>query len=388
MRKRTPGRLLGPLPLVASLAYRVQAGGVTWISPSAGDVYKSGDTIVGQWTAHSSFSSPSFSLCISGSNGEGNVSSGNCGSAVWPLVEENGSSNLTHLSLPITSSAAAFYLQMSDEETGESVSSPSFSLSPASLVPMSSAHFPVEVPATAVPQSGLPQSSVSSSIQPLPDFNEISRPAPTAAYAVPLSLVAAVLLVAGALSAHHRRKLQQELTQDVKQSSRPSYQRASGSYTRFPERRTRGSERSFESRASTPTASVAGSYDGPKYDEDAQRPVQDDRRSLYSVASLKRQPMVRRVTREPFYRNVHPSRAAYDRRRPAKMAAGAFRAGISPVVPQLSRLSSVRSDASTIRKEKARANLDRTAWQDANGGTLDAASVVERYLYPSPRPGL
>ncbi|KAH9836622.1 uncharacterized protein C8Q71DRAFT_758844 [Rhodofomes roseus] len=382
MRRRIPVvPFLGPLPLLLTLAYRVQAGGVTWVSPSAGVTYKSGDTIVGQWTADGSFSSPSFSLCTSGSDNS-NTPSANCGSAVWPIIEKNGDASLIHLSLPTTTSAGTYYLQMLDPDSGGSASSPTFSLNSGSLVPVSSARFPVDVPATVVPQSAPHQSSVSSSIQPLPDYNDVSRPTPTAAYAVPLSLVGVVLVVAGALGVHHRRKLRQELSQGPRKPGRPSCARASGSYTRFPERRPRGYESSVGSRASTPTASVAESYNGSKHYEDDKRTVEDERRSLYSVASLKRQPVVRRMTREPFHRESQPTSGTYGRRRAGRMAAGAFRAGVSPIPPTLSRFSSARSDASTIRREKAKARLERSD-QDVDDG-LDA--VVNRYFHPSPVP--
>lgn len=240
----------------------------------------------------------------------------------------------------------------------------------------------MEVPATAVPQSAPHQSSVSSSIQPLPDYNEVSRPTPTAAYAVPLSLVAVVLVVAGALGAHHRRKLRQELSRDVKQPGRPRCPQPSGSYTRFPSRRAKGYDSSLGSRASTPTASVVGSYQGSKHYGEDQRSTADDRRSLYSAASLKRQPMVRRMTREPFYGDEKPPGATHGRRRAARMAAAAFRAGVSPVPPRLSRFSSIRSDASTIRREKAQAKSRQSAQDMGDGLNV----VVERYLHPSPIP--
>lgn len=144
-RRIVAGRFLDMLPPMANLVDRAQIGGVTWMSPSAGDIYKSGDSVVGQWTSEDSFSSPSFSLCTSGSSDENE----RCGSSVWPILEKNGESNMVHLydwslyllsgtyecryhppyrSLPTTPSAATFYLRMSNAETGKNASSPSFSL--------------------------------------------------------------------------------------------------------------------------------------------------------------------------------------------------------------------------------------------------------------------
>ena len=178
---------------------------------------------------------------------------------------------------------------------------------------------------------------------------------------------------------YHRRKLRKE---QLQKSGRPPYQRAASSYTRSPQRHFKASvASSIESRPSTPTASVTDSYHDPKSYEESHAPTEDGRRSLYTLAPIKRQPMARRATREPFQRDVPPPRVIYDRRRQAKISAGAFRAGVSPVPPRLSRFSSIRSGASTIRREKAQARLARRS-QDADD---DLGTVVDRYFYPSPR---
>ena len=82
---------------------------VTWISPSAGDTFVPGDTIVGQWSAKKPVVSPSFRLCTAidpdGATGDderdarrsedGGEDGGesSCGQAVWPTVQtaEDGS---------------------------------------------------------------------------------------------------------------------------------------------------------------------------------------------------------------------------------------------------------------------------------------------------------
>lgn len=94
MRKR-----VRPLMAIAGLLLmpvRVTvAGNITWMSPSAGDVYASGDTIVGQWSADEAVSSPSFSLCASDSS-DGDDGD-NCGSEVWPVIGQSDGSYLIYL---------------------------------------------------------------------------------------------------------------------------------------------------------------------------------------------------------------------------------------------------------------------------------------------------
>jgi len=77
---------------------------MSWMSPSAGDVYASGNTMVGQWKAGgaSGFVEPSFSLCEPSSD-ELDDDSGaargkdNCGQAVWPMIDQDGGSYLVYL---------------------------------------------------------------------------------------------------------------------------------------------------------------------------------------------------------------------------------------------------------------------------------------------------
>jgi hypothetical protein len=75
------------------------------------------------------------------------------------------------------------------------------------------------VPSLAGPSAAV-TSNTSTNTAPSPSAPYVlasrSRP-PTAAFAVPLSLVAAILLVAGGLSLHHRRKLGAERTRDAEQ---------------------------------------------------------------------------------------------------------------------------------------------------------------------------
>ncbi len=70
----------------------VAGANVTWISPLRGDVYGSGDTIVGQWDIEQPIRSPSFRLCMV--NGgvvkkRGPASAKACGAVVRPTVQQS-----------------------------------------------------------------------------------------------------------------------------------------------------------------------------------------------------------------------------------------------------------------------------------------------------------
>ena len=87
--------------LVASILDTGCAVDVTWISPSAGDTFEAGDTIVGQWKAEKAVVSPSFRLCIGDDVSGGKSDAGkrdwedkegdgdsSCGQAVWPTIQQ------------------------------------------------------------------------------------------------------------------------------------------------------------------------------------------------------------------------------------------------------------------------------------------------------------
>jgi hypothetical protein len=78
---------------------------IIWTSPSDGDIFGPGDTIVGKWNASTEAVSPSFRLCMSSEPESGAVArerkggtdDGSCGSAVWPNVEQSEGSYLISL---------------------------------------------------------------------------------------------------------------------------------------------------------------------------------------------------------------------------------------------------------------------------------------------------
>ncbi|CCM06338.1 uncharacterized protein FIBRA_08592 [Fibroporia radiculosa] len=184
--------------LLVTLLSFVSAQNVTWMSPSAGDVYASGDMIAGRWSVDGTqeYSSPSFRLCPP----DAEQASGGCGAAVWPTVEQDGGSYLIYMSLPDVSDSTQFVLQMAGT-TGETSESPAFSLVPvnsraspgSTKVTTNTTHSPPD----SLASPSLPSSN--SSATPLPNYAETTMPAPTAAYAVPLALVGSVIVAATGL---------------------------------------------------------------------------------------------------------------------------------------------------------------------------------------------
>ncbi|KAI0761666.1 hypothetical protein BD413DRAFT_616876 [Trametes elegans] len=226
---------------------------VTWISPSDGDSYSSGDTVVGRWSADKAVVSPSFRICVTddggqlssrseddgdgvddGGDGDGHSSSnssggsaGSCGGTVWPTIQQSDGTYFVHLSLPNVTSATPCYLEMVDD-FGAKMASPSFSFggTPDDTDAAESA----DDPSSASPDTTSTATSATASISPpststgppmntaLPTqpqsfpqtLDESHIPVPTAAYAVPLSLVGSVILAAAGLAVHQRRKLNSE----------------------------------------------------------------------------------------------------------------------------------------------------------------------------------
>ncbi|RPD81543.1 hypothetical protein L226DRAFT_1005 [Lentinus tigrinus ALCF2SS1-7] len=400
--------LLSISGLLVSLVDPAQAGSVTWLAPSQGDVYNSGDTIVGRWTSDEPVPSPSFRLCVTGlsrrsdddDNGDdseddgsvGGVSqgiddNGSCGGDVWPTIEESDpdGSYLIHMALPnVTSTVAGCYLEMVDDNDKKS-SSPTFSFGPSdadgddqsaanadqadstdtaadspasSLAPSPSSASPAKA---SVPSSSSPSSATASisnanlqstSSQTPASLNETRMPAPTAAYAVPLSLVLSVLLAAGGLSLHHRRKLRAErkLEEEALKTRATLSRHSTLSFGGFmalgrgpPPHHGGGGT---HSRTTSVNMMRAWRRDVSQYDHDrdASRThtlADDDAHSVLSRSSLgsrssrsslpkRREP--RPQTREPFYTSAS-SRPAQRRRPTVTVPAVLFRAGLSPRVP-------------------------------------------------------
>ncbi|KAJ3774903.1 hypothetical protein FB446DRAFT_727276 [Lentinula raphanica] len=218
---------------------------VQWISPSAGDRFGPGDSILGKWTTDTAVVSPNFKLCPgepksslssrseagsgSGTGGDDNGSSdGACGSKVYPTVQQSAGTYTISLAVPNVTSEQPWHLVMSDD-FDNSFPSPSFSLSPTASAPSVASAPDAQAPLSAQPQPPASTSastpSVPASAVPSPVINPESdtaatmyatrTPPPTAAFAIPLSIVGAILLVAVFLSLKHNRKLAEERAQDV-----------------------------------------------------------------------------------------------------------------------------------------------------------------------------
>ncbi|KAJ3751233.1 hypothetical protein DFH05DRAFT_172092 [Lentinula detonsa] len=209
---------------------------VQWISPSAGDVFGPGDSIIGKWTTNTAVVSPNFKVCPgeprsslgSRSDGSENESNDSCGSKVYPTVQQSAGTYTISLAVPNITTEQTWYLEMSDDFDNV-WPSPSFSLSSngASGVPsVAGAQAPLSAQAPTTTSAST--STVTTSALPLPVVNPESdssasvatmlatrTPPPTAAFAVPLSIVGAILLVAVFLSLKHNRKLAEERAQDV-----------------------------------------------------------------------------------------------------------------------------------------------------------------------------
>lgn len=87
----------GTLTLVLIvLAGKARSQHATWTSPSPGDVFGPGDTIVGKWTSAEEIPSPSFRLCMPPNSstpvraraGDDDGHSHDCGANVWPIIEQ------------------------------------------------------------------------------------------------------------------------------------------------------------------------------------------------------------------------------------------------------------------------------------------------------------
>ncbi|KAI0719092.1 hypothetical protein C8T65DRAFT_569636 [Cerioporus squamosus] len=442
--------------LVSALVDPVQAGSVTWLTPSDGDAYTPGDTIVGRWTSDKPVPSPSFRLCVQApsrrsddnddaseddgsSEGENQSDNGDsaCGEDVWPTIEHSDSdgSYLIHLALPNVTSVSHCYLQMVDDN-GDKSSSPTFSFgssgaddqtaavtdeagsddadaesspnsSPAPLAspaspasstlyasPESSPASPSSILSTrsssaaSSPTTSLSNANLQSTSSQTPSLNETRMPAPTAAYAVPLSLVLSVLLAAGGLSLHQRRKLRAErkLEHEALKTRATLSRHSTLSFAGFMAL-GRGPSPAASSRSTSVNLMRAWRRDVSRYNHDHSHdpsvlPDDDhtyvakssDARSVLSISSRgslpKREP--RPQTREPFHTSSSQVRRT-------TVPAGLFRMGVSPMAPHRDDND---DDWGKLKRVDKRPH-------DVDDGTVNASvndEVMSRYFEFSPIP--
>ncbi|KAK1231911.1 hypothetical protein PQX77_004961 [Marasmius sp. AFHP31] len=219
---------------------------VRWISPSAGDYFGPGDNIVGKWTASKAVVSPSFELCtgagqsnIRARDEDNNGGSGRCGAKTYPTVQQDNGVYFVSLTIPNVTDVQGYHLQMTDDFDNVS-QSPSFSLSPSGSAQPAAANeekfspsadrraqTPLTVSRNASDGGSAPLVVVTTS--PISD-DPLANAAPArdtanlgashagppiAAYAVPISIVGAILLVATFVALRQNKLLGLERKADI-----------------------------------------------------------------------------------------------------------------------------------------------------------------------------
>lgn len=231
MRSLTCNRSCIPTILVVLLiAQRASASDVAWLSPSAGDIYGSADTLVAKWTAGKDTTSPSFRLCMADDEDDSTKSrrdSGGCGSQTWPDVSHSGDAYMMTMTVPEITADHDYYISMEDD-FGTRTRSPVFSLT-KSATPVTDDEGAAQAPLGAAGSSlplvadTAPDTSTAPPATVPPNEVLSSRtPVPTAAFAVPLSIVGAILLIAVFLGFRQRNALQKARQHDAEKLSRQS----------------------------------------------------------------------------------------------------------------------------------------------------------------------
>ncbi|KAL0068020.1 hypothetical protein AAF712_004923 [Marasmius tenuissimus] len=215
---------------------------VRWISPSAGDYFGPGDNIVGKWSASKAVVSPSFELCtgagqsnIHARDENNNGESGRCGAKTYPTIQQDNGVYFVSLTIPNVTDVQNYHLQMVDDFDNVS-QSPSFSLSPSGSAPPPAANeekvppsadrraqSPLTVSRNASDEGSAPLVVVTTN-DPLANATPARDTAnlgashagpPTAAYAVPISIVGAILLAATFVALRQNKLLGLERKADI-----------------------------------------------------------------------------------------------------------------------------------------------------------------------------
>ncbi|KAI5897352.1 uncharacterized protein SCHCODRAFT_02609137 [Schizophyllum commune H4-8] len=269
-----PRRTVQTALLTLLLAHPALAD-VTWLSPSAGDIYGPADTLVAKWTADKDITSPSFRLCLAkGGHGDDNGGDGDsendgiesrsddglesrgsdiggCGSQTWPDVTRSGGASMMSMAVPSVTADHPYYLSMEDDY-GTRSRSPTFSLSksapaspnppPAAPAALNNAEDPAQAQApfaaTSTPSlvaaSSAPVASLAPPPPSSPEVLSSRTPVPTAAFAVPISIVGAILLIAIYLGFRQRSALRKARQRDAEKLSRQTSASSFGSSTTLP----------------------------------------------------------------------------------------------------------------------------------------------------------
>ncbi|KAJ7660026.1 hypothetical protein B0H17DRAFT_1212637 [Mycena rosella] len=245
---------------------------VGWVSPVEQDIYGPGATIIAKWASAETIDSPCFKLCIatptrrSVSDRRRSPSTGGCGATVCPAVAESAGLYQAPVTVGDVPSRGQFYLQM-EGDSGTKMRSPVFTLSPVGASAVGTTSSDSEPAAGIEPQAQAPLGTLPSPVAPLasplyPGSPSIVAPSPppsalnqasvvatydpnalsakstppAVAFAVPLSIVAAIILVAGGFFLKHRRGLGAQRAKDVEKLSR------TGTASTYKSHASRGSE--------------------------------------------------------------------------------------------------------------------------------------------------
>ncbi|KAF7349205.1 Cupin-5 domain-containing protein [Mycena sanguinolenta] len=201
----------------------VKDSNVVWITPrpSGQDIYNPGSTILAAWTSAQTINSPAFQLCVVSTSAS---EIGDCSPTVWPEVTETEGVYQVPVTVPDALWDGTFFLRMLDN-SGDAMSSPTFSLHPAGDSAETVADGEPQAqaplgPIASVTPSRLYSNSVATSSSTPPSlpspFSPVSsvsianvlaaKTTPPTAYALPLSAMAAIILVAGVFYLKQRRK--------------------------------------------------------------------------------------------------------------------------------------------------------------------------------------
>ncbi|KAJ6499576.1 hypothetical protein C8R47DRAFT_294032 [Mycena vitilis] len=212
------------LELVNRAASSKSSNQVGWISPMPDDIYGPQATILAKWVSPRAVVAPSFQICMVPTSQQDSSSElGGCGVTVWPEITESAGVFQAPVTVPNALWDGLFCLLMKDG-SGTEMRSPVFKLSPVGAGGSSepvAGEPQAQAPLTASVPSLAPSPLASSlSSAPIPSAsNQLSPPTtidsnalssantiPIAAYAVPLSAVAAIVLLASGLFLKRRRR--------------------------------------------------------------------------------------------------------------------------------------------------------------------------------------
>uniref|UniRef100_A0A0W0F5C1 Uncharacterized protein n=1 Tax=Moniliophthora roreri TaxID=221103 RepID=A0A0W0F5C1_MONRR len=210
---------------------------VHWVSPSAGDSFGSGDNLNAKWTANKAVVSPSFKLCQGSTQSSLNTRAGQ--RYIFNLADDakhnagrivllaNGGRLREHLSLTFV-----LAITSAPEPPERAIQSSPAGTQDSSQSPLSVDPKVHEAPAAPLVTVTSPPISSAAMASAVGSQMTATRSPPTAAFAIPLSIVGAILLAAIVVAIRQNRMMGTERALDIqrlKQAlSRSSSLRGSG----------------------------------------------------------------------------------------------------------------------------------------------------------------